>query len=569
MNKTFTWIKKHGLILSIIAIGFALRIIGLQFGKPFRYHPDELKLVYWAGNLLQYQSWSKDTLFLIGIYPPFFGFILTFAFGLYSVLLVLLNLVPDFASVKSLYYTNPFQYHMIARWISVLAGTLSIGVIYKIGKQLYSRFTGLLAALFLSFSFLHIRNSHFGVVDALLILLILLSFYFSARILKGPRLKNYVLAAAFAAMATATKWNAGLIVLPLIMAHFTTDSSVFILKRILDRKIWIAGAVAVVVFLGSCPLPLLDFNEFWGGIIGTARFQQMGTKKLGAGGGFFSYFTGDHSPGYGLFYDNNFIQSLGIFVTILFVAGTLYLLWRHKKQDILLLIFPIFMYLLVGNMQYKAMRHVLPMVPFLLLIAAEFLVTIRLLAKRLVFQRIVTGLIVFATVVPPAWKALQYDIALCQPDTRTIMKDWIEAHIPFKSKIGLEEFHPPLLAEKDVNLQSILKSADYSGPFDLYGLVPKMFSHGKQRTTKHNPVNYIVENQLAYLVLDSFTHDRYHWENSKRKNPEAVAERDSFNKWVENNCLLLFTVEQNNQFNISPKLKIYKVNVLSQHDEIK
>lgn len=558
-----TNIRQNWILAGIIFVGFALRIIGLNFGQPFRYHPDELKLVYWAGNMLDVSKWSPGMFFLIGVYPPLYAFVLAAAFGLYSVFLLVTNAMPGIEAIQSMYYSEPFAFHMIGRWISALSGTTSIYVLYLIGKKAYSPKTGVVAALLLATCFLHVRNSHFGVVDAMLILLILSSFYYSLSIISKPTLRNYVLAAIFASAATATKWNAALIVLPFLLAHVFADSEKGWIRKIVSPKLWFTALAGLISFLIFCPQVFLDFNEWWGGVVGTARFQQSASTKLGAGGGFFSYFTGNHSPGYGFFYDNSFIAALGPFVTLFFVLGIIYLLWRHKKTDFLVLLFPLITYLMVGDMKYKAMRHLLPLVPFLLLIAAEFVNSIISdIVKPPVFKRICSALIIALMVIPTGLKALRYDMALCQVDTRTRMKNWIESNVPDGTKIGVEEFHPPLLAQKDLNLDKIRKSPHYKRVYDVYGLVPKMFAHGKQRTADHNPVKYILENKIEYIVLDSFTYERYHWKLTRERNPELVEQRDQFYQWVQDNTEELYQVNPENAFNISPKLTIHKVRAI-------
>ena len=565
MRKLKQWGEKYGVISLIILAGFVLRIIGVQFGKPFRYHPDELKLVYQAGNLLQIHHWSKQLIFLIGVYPPFFTYILAALFAVYSGLLIVLGYAPNLAAVKEMYYMHPFTYHLIARWVSVVAGTMSIGVIYLIGKKLYSRKTAMLAAAFVAGSFILVRNSHFGVVDIFQTLLVLISFYFTVQIFHSGNWKDYAFAGIFAGLAAATKWNAGLIVLPIIVAHFfvVLQKEDRFWRKIISPNLLLAGTACLAAFLIACPMPLLDFKEFWGGIVGTAAFQQSGAKKLGAGGNFWSYFTGHHSPGYGFFYDNSFVPAMGLFATIAFSLGIFYLLWRHRRQDVLLLSFPIVIYLLIGQMNYKAMRQLLPVVPFLLLIASEFIVQMSELTQRLKIQRIILVLAGALIVVPTGVKALRYDIALCQPDTRTLMKNWIEANIPANTKIGMEEFHPPLLSRQDLNLKLIEKSKDYKAVYDIFGLVPGMFAHGKQRTQDQNPVGYILENKIEYIVLDSFTYDRYHWKLTRQKNAKIVAERDGFYHWVAKECVLVHAERPQNHFNISPGLKIYKVKTVN------
>jgi len=302
---------------------------------------------------------------------------------------------------------------------------------------------------------------------------------------------------------------------------------------------------------------LVDFNRFWKSVVGTAEFEQTG--KLGSGGSFFSYFTGDHSPGYGFFYDNTFPESLGWGVTLLFLAGTLFMLLRRQKRDFLILVFPVILYAVIGQMNYKAMRHLLPLVPFLLLIAAEPIGIASDYIKNKRNLLIFYGVVIGITILPQGMKSLRYDLALYQVDTRTEAKEWIEKNIPAQARIGTEEFAPPLLSQHDINLEVIRKSPDYTRIYDVYGLVPKMFAHGMQRAGDHDATAYVVENDLEYLVLDSFTRARYEWKESQQRYPERVAQRAQFYAWVAAHAELLIRLEPGNNLNISPVVEIYRV----------
>ncbi len=570
--------EEYGAIGLIVLAGLVLRVIGLGFGDPFRYHPDEMKLVYHAGNLLDYSHWSKETFFLLKGYPPLYAFVLAAAFCVYILGLMASGIATSLAAVKVYYYLHPFHFHLVGRWLSLLAGTATIIVLYAAGKRLYSRRTGLWAAAFWAVTFLPVKNAHFGTVDILLTLLTTLSFYYSIRIFREGRQRDYYGAAVFASLAVATKYNAGLIILPIIAAHLLQAArpqppgvgalavpaprrAAAALARgraaLLDRRIWLAGLAAVVSFLIACPLPLLDFKRFWQSVAGTAEFEQTG--KLGSGGTFFSYFTGAHSPGYGFFYDNTFAASLGWGVTLLFIAGLLWMLWRHRREDLLVLIFPLALYAVIGQMNYKAMRHLLPLVPFLLLIAAELLSCCAAWQSkkrnRLIFKIVIVSL----AVVPQFVKSLRYDLALYQTDTRTRMKDVIEATVPAGSRIGMEEFTPPLLSARDLNLEIIRRSPDYARVYDVYGLVPKMFAHGMQRTNDHDARAYVAEQGIEYLVLDSFTRARYEWPLSRQRYPDRVAQRERFYTWVGQNCELIRRIEPENTLQISPVVELYRV----------
>jgi len=555
------WIKKNWLISSIVALGLTLRLIGLQFGKPFRYHPDELKLVFQTGNLLDYSRWSKETFFLMGVYPPFFTYVLAIAFAIYIGGMMLVQGGLSLAAVKELYYINPFQYHLIARLISAFAGTFTIALVYLLGKKMYSRATGLIAAAFLAVAFIPVRNSHFGTVDIFLTTLVLASFFFAYDILKEGRYRDYVWAGVFAGVAIATKWNAGLIVIPIVVAHFLAmkkDES-FRWRSLFNAKLMTAVGAVLLAFLIASPLPLIDPREFFGAIVGTAKFEQTGSRKLGAGGGFWSYFTGDHSPGFGFFYDNTFYQALGHLTLVLFSLGIIWLLILRRKEDWILLSFPVIMYAFMGQMNIKAIRHLLPIMPFLLLIAAEFVVGIVSKIKEKRWQYFAVALLIGGVILPQGFKSFGYDLALRQTDTRTLMKEWIEHHVAEGTKIGLEEFGPPLLSQHDLNLEWIKKSPDYKQVYDVHGLVPRMFTHGEQCTAEQNPSQYVKDSGIEIVVLDSFTQERYSWKYTQKKKPEVAKARENFYQWVKENGRLLHRVSPANEYNISPELEIYQI----------
>ena len=75
----------------------------------------------------------------------------------------------------------------IIRLPSAIAGTLAIPVIYGIGSMLFSRSTGLMAALILSLSAYHVRYSQEARAYSLMVFLGLASFYFLLKLLEDRR----------------------------------------------------------------------------------------------------------------------------------------------------------------------------------------------------------------------------------------------------------------------------------------------------------------------------------------------------------------------------------------------
>src|SRR5439155_26062827 len=113
----------------------------------------------------------------------------------------------------------PGASNLLARLDSALIGTGSVWLIFGIGRALFTREVGLLGALFLTVSFLHVRDSHYGVNDVPATGLLLLSLYFSAQILRNPRHRWYLLAGLARGLATSTKYSMGFSFVPLLFAH--------------------------------------------------------------------------------------------------------------------------------------------------------------------------------------------------------------------------------------------------------------------------------------------------------------------------------------------------------------
>jgi uncharacterized membrane protein len=78
------------------------------------------------------------------------------------------------------------------RLLSVIFGVLAIFLIYKVGEDLLDKNTGLISAFFLSLSVFHIHFSQEVRSYALVVVLILLSFFLFIRLIKNPK-PNYLI----------------------------------------------------------------------------------------------------------------------------------------------------------------------------------------------------------------------------------------------------------------------------------------------------------------------------------------------------------------------------------------
>lgn len=98
---------------------------------------------------------------------------------------IAIDVHPPFYFLLMQVWTNLFgESVFVLRFFSVIFGTFSIYLLYKIAEELYSKKTGIIAALFLSLSSLHIHYSQETRMYALVFFLSLASLYFFIKFLK-------------------------------------------------------------------------------------------------------------------------------------------------------------------------------------------------------------------------------------------------------------------------------------------------------------------------------------------------------------------------------------------------
>jgi len=526
-------------LLLILILAAQLRFYGLDFGKPFTFHPDETKLVSQAGRLLDTKFMDKDAYFGIRVYPPFFTYILAAAMGGYIVFNLLTGRFDSLAAVKTAYQTDSFQFIMVSRSLVVLFGVGLVLLIYLIGARLYSKKVGLLAALLSATSFALVRNSHFGTVDIPATFLGMAVIYFCINVMQKGRSRDYILAALFIALATATKFSMLLFVLPLVYAHMSRYKWQELARAALDKKIWLAAAACLLFFLVACPLIWLDFKETWGGIIGTSRFESVG--KVGSGGGLLSYWTGDQSAGFGVFYPNSIPGLFGAALTVIAALGVVYLLIRRRKSDWLLLFCLVPVYFMFEKMSIKAMRHILPIIPILILAATIFLADIldRVKGKLGV---VLTALTFGILAVTQTAAAVSYHKKLKAPDPRAGAATWLKQNVPAGAAVAVEAFPPCFAANRDSSGYTIYETNWTS----------------RSKTRRAEFMQFVAEKDSIFYIADDFTRQTFSWKYTKAKYPDLARDRLEFFQWLEESAEKIKVFQSDNNL-IQPTITIYRL----------
>jgi len=320
----------------ILVAGFLLRLFPVRGG----YHYWDETVYLQHAEILTGES--PDVYNEFEFRPPLFSLMLAGAFLISSSL---------------------FSAHLTVAGISSLA----IILVYIIGKELYSRQTAIIAAAIYAASPLGIILSHDILVDPILPVFWLLTAFSLTRALRSHRRVYFVLTGLIAVLAVLMKFTS-LVIIPVVTmvvlisqfkeSQFDKDSVFSNLEDfVLSQNNWL---IVAGFFIGILPYLIWSYVEFGSALhVFTAAWTKSGARDA-----FMTYLNG-----------------WTIYLLAPLYIGILLFLWKidlKKMKNYLPIVFFLSLYIplqfFVAN---KETRFLIPVVPFMALIAAEGLRKLR------------------------------------------------------------------------------------------------------------------------------------------------------------------------------------------------
>lgn len=424
MKMKFFWQRIPYALLMIIAIGAIFRFYGLKTGHPYSFHIDE-----WDIQRLGLKMYHRHSLKALSTEYP-----------------TLLYFIPEAIAAIVGRFREPTMYllQMIGRFISAAFGTASILAIYFLGKDGYGKQVGLWAAAIFAVTVTAFREAHFATADAANTFFIILAIYAAVRITRQKSLKLYIAAGVFIGLSAGTKYNGLLLVLPLLLAHLLRDFPVggsmrewmrdILRKENAARHGYFFSAIlaVLIVFAASTPSIITKGGKF---------FPFIGHKLHLMNNGIVPW--NHHYFGtlpYLYYITNLLFWSMGPLLEIAGLAGLLYLIIRHRKQDLVIACWTLAYFALVGSWFNKASRYTLPMLPFLAIGASVMFVETKTYLSG--FRRRLPVYAWTAAGVLVLFSGLLYSVAYLRiyahPHTGIQAVQWARANIPPGSTILLE-----------------------------------------------------------------------------------------------------------------------------------
>lgn len=436
-------------LLLVLLLGFALRFTGLGRGTSdfvlpadetrglstafYHFHPDERMVLLAALEPIDVLD------------PPFTVYGLLPVYALRAALHVAM---PD-GDLSRAALDHPGSARravMTARVLAALFSCLTLLVAAHLAWRYTDPLAACLAVLFVAVAPGVVQQAHFYIVDGPFSLLSLATVVLVLRAVESGRGTWYA-AAGFLIGATAAVKLTGLLLGPLlafahVRAHLAGGESPWPerlarpLLTLLNRELWLAGAVAVVTL--SCFEPYLVAEP--GLIFRSETIEDFANSAEIASGDILRPWTlvDVHTIPYLHHWTHLFPLVVGWPLTLAFLAAVAFALWRRSTPSIIALVWIGLYFGLVGGLHAKHVRYLIPLVPLLSMLTADLLSR---LCRRQLGQGHWRQLGVVATVAVAVYSA-GYGIAFARiytaEDSRIRAARYIREELPPGTPVAIE-----------------------------------------------------------------------------------------------------------------------------------
>lgn len=421
----------------VVLVALAARAAGVRFGLPAVYNPDEVAIMSRALGFAKGDLNPHNFL-----YPTLFFYVLFAWIGGYFVLARAMGWVSSLAAFQAGFFTDPSGIYLAGRALGIVCGVLTVVLVHRLAARLFNARAAVVSASFMAVAPFAVRDAHYVKHDVPVTLAVTAAMLAMWRVWfvepgkdgqHDPGLGRIVVAGALVGASVSTHYYAVFLVVPLAAG---------IVLR-LGRQGWprvmagllAAATAAAAAFTACSPFLVIEWRTAIRDIV--ANRQIVVDRALTAGGGFAAL---------GRYLSMLWWDALGWPVALLSAAGGAWLTWRRPRHAAFLLLFPLTFFAFISN-TVPASRYLNPILPFAVVLAGAALDELAAMAAA----RVRLALLVVATVIA-AWPGLvasvRNDWLFRQTDTRTLAREFVEAHVPSGSGVLVQPYSVPLVQSR-------------------------------------------------------------------------------------------------------------------------
>ncbi|MEG4989924.1 glycosyltransferase family 39 protein [Microcoleus sp. BR0-C5] len=531
-------ISRHSklILFGILLAGFLLRLYGIKANLPDIYSNGEAGRVSNAVEMLA----NRD------LNPHWFGhpattviYLLVFVYACVFLAGRVLGIFASADDFKALYFQDQTIFFLSGRLLGVLFGLITIWLVYLVGKRIFNRTVGLVAAALIAITPIHVSGSQLARMDSLMPLLLLLSFWLCLRIFEKNKLLDYVLASFLLGLAIVTKYPAVVFALTIILTFFLSKGWLHqgLVKVFSSIAACIAGA-----FVGS-PFLFIDFKQVLIDVAKEARSEQVSVT----GGGLIANLR--------WYIENPLVNSFSIYGILLLSIGFLFCAFSKRKEALILISFPLIFLIFISFLSLRWNNWVIPILPFSCIILSWAIYQLSNLTNKY-FIKSVTWIFLFSFCIILASlssASLAQGREASGTDTRIQAERWVTTNIQSGSALLIEPYGPnfPKSSFK-------LFQVDRDKQGALFQIEPNIYTrHAKIRPLDFGRIGEIGDIEdieakgIQYMVI-SHWYDLYLAE--KERYPEIVK---NYQRLISS-AQLIYEFNPVPKINRGPKIRVYE-----------
>jgi 4-amino-4-deoxy-L-arabinose transferase-like glycosyltransferase len=403
--------------LAVILVPAALlRFVALGAGIPFNIGVDEPEIMSRVVQMMRTGDFN----------PHFFDYPGLYFYVQLGVAVLRFLAGATLGEWSALDQVEAADFYVWGRAVTALLGTVTVLLVYRIGMRWGARHAALAAGL-MAVMPLHVRESHYVLTDVPVTFFVALTLLLTLGAHEQERAAGFAWAGAATGLAAATKYPGALVlVVPLIAVWMTLGTKP---SRLVASLAVLGGAAAA--FLVAAPYTILDLPGFLNGYAHLAGYYAP--KRLA-------------EPAW-LTYYKHLSRSMDwpaflLVLTGLGLGAVRAIRGPGRVRWTVTIVFPLLYYYFLSGQTLVFGRYLLPLLPFVCVLAAAGAVSGVSLLRRFDIPRAprtaVIAALTAAALLPPAWQSLGFIRMMARTSTVAQAYTWILSDVPKGASIVIE-----------------------------------------------------------------------------------------------------------------------------------